>query len=122
MSVNNLKATIYSIISPIITIYDNDIAPNNSVFPYSTYELKNIDADNEYDGSSIILEFNVWDNKADTTTLDSVCDMIKAALKNKIVNLSSVKAKIYFVNRQALNDEDINLRRRVIQFELKAYI
>jgi len=122
MSVNNLKTTIYSTISPIVTTYDNDIAANNSVFPYSTYEIKNVDADNEYDGSSIILEFNVWDNKADTTILDSICDMIKSALKNKIVNLSSVKAKIYFVNRQALNDEDINLRRRVIQFELKAYM
>lgn len=122
MGITTLKEFVYTNISSIASTYDNNQAINNSVFPYVTYELNLNEFNSENSHSGLILEVNVWDNKPDTSIIDGICDTIITVLNREILHVVGTSAIFYLVSRIPVVDEDINIRHRQLNFEVKSYM
>ncbi|MDD5589477.1 MAG: hypothetical protein PHP92_05455 [Candidatus Nanoarchaeia archaeon] len=105
-------------------------APETKTFPYVVWNL--ISSDSGYsEAEDFILEIDIWDDKRDTTTIDTLVGIIDgdgdikapSGLHRKNIFIESIlSAKIYRQNRYEIHDEDETLERRQLRYKMKTYL
>ena len=114
----NLKTSIYNKINAVADrVYDSR-TPTNSAYPYVNINYPNNGESDESFRSLIVLEVDIWDNKTDTTVLETLADNIDSAL-NRYVD-TSLYYRVYRLNpyRFELDDADENIRRRQLRYQI----
>ena len=94
-------------------------APDDAVYPYLVYELNSSDAD----GSStevFSLYINVWDNKSNTTILETIMDDINDTIDNVVIDANNISIRALLDTRLNINDSsDARLKRREYRYSLR---
>lgn len=112
-------------------VYPYDAVPDNAALPYTTYRLTTSYTDENQKLEVFTLLVDNWDNNPDTTALETVTgsidgngDKVSATgLHNKKYFASGkLQACFYRENRLEIEDEDPNIRRRQLRYEVQAYL
>ena len=112
-------------------VYASDAVPGNAVLPYTTHKLTSSFTDENQKLEIFTLLVDNWDNKPDTTALETVTGSIDGD-GNK-VSATGLHEKKYFVSgtlqacfyreaRLEIEDEDPAIRRRQLRYEVQAYL
>lgn len=87
---------------------------DDTPYPYVVYSIKDI-------GESKELEINIWDKNSDTTQIEEIADKIEE-LDKEIVNNENHSFSLWNNNdRQWIDDEDKNILRINMTFELRYF-
>lgn len=95
-------------------------APNDAQYPYAVFKLPdslNIESDRQ-DYSLIV---DVWDNKPDTTILETLTDSLDNLLYKQSYLDTNQHLLFQRENRLMIPDEDSSIRRRQLQYTIKRY-
>jgi hypothetical protein len=116
----NLLQVLFTKLSEIQKPVYFELAPSNAVFPYIVYKLPN-STNVESDRQDYVLQVDVWDNKSDTTALETLTNDIDKKL-NKMEHLDFTQfIKIERENRLMVPDTDPEIRRRQLRYTVKQY-
>jgi hypothetical protein len=92
------------------------VAPETAVFPYIVYDLPNVYDDGE--GYQLItLDVDGWENKDDTTALETLMASINARLNKKTLANSNITITLYLENKLTLTDDVPTIRRRKYTYQ-----
>ena len=96
------------------------VAKKNAVYPYVVFDLPNsVDSGTL---ENFVLDIDVWDNKTDTTALETLINTIDEALHKKTILLNDKMAfVIYRENRLTLTDDEPSIRRRKYTYQVRTY-
>jgi hypothetical protein len=107
-------------------------APPNTQYPFVTYTLSNSYTDENMVMERFYLIIDVWDNKPlDTTALETLVGTIDGdghitaatGLHRKHYYVSgTLAADTYRESRNDIEDEDYNIRRRQLRYEVLVYL
>jgi len=111
--------------------YPYDSVPETATLPYVTYRLASSFPDENQVMERFTLYVDCWDNKADTTALETLTGNIDG--DGAMTNATGLHRKKYFVDgtlqatiyregRAELDDEDPQIRRRQLRYEVHAYL
>jgi hypothetical protein len=94
-------------------------APESAKFPYLVYqiEITNIGDDLQM----VTLDVDGWDNKSDTTELETLMDKIKQSLNKQIMITPKLALFLDLDRRLTLTDTDPRLNRRKYIFNGRLY-
>ncbi len=94
-------------------------SPSNAKFPYLVYTIELTDLG---DGLQMVtLDVDGWDNKDDTTALETLMSNVKSGLNRNIVINESLYMSFYLDRQLALTDENPQLNRRTNIFIGRLY-
>lgn len=94
-------------------------ANEDAPFPYIVYDLPQSYFDNDLEIFN--LDIDVWDDKVDTTELETLSQTIWDML-NKYYHIDeNMQFTIYRQNRLTIEDDDPRIRRRTLIFNIKYY-
>lgn len=97
-----------------------DVAPDDAVYPYVVFSLPN-----SIDSGSLekfFVDVDVWDDKTDTTALETLIGTIDNALHGKAIIVDDVMSIIFWrENRLAPRDDDPRLHRRKYIYQARTY-
>ncbi|ALY08070.1 hypothetical protein BhaS171_00014 [Bacillus phage vB_BhaS-171] len=94
-------------------------APTTATFPYIVYDLPNSFTDEELEVFN--LDIDVWDNQADTTTLETLASSLWRALDHYQYIDQQIQFVLYKENRLTVIDEDPNIKRRKLIFQMRYF-
>jgi len=111
--------------------YPYDSVPETAAIPYVTFRLGSSFTDENQKMERFTLTIDCLDNKSDTTALDTLAGSIDG--DGAIVNATGLHRKRYFLDgtlqatfyreaRLELDDEDPQIRRRQLRYEVQAYL
>ena len=112
-------------------VYPDDSVPDNAVFPYVTFSLGSSFTDQNQKMERFTLEIDIWDNKSDTTALETITGSIDgdgaltstSGLHRKKYYVSgTLQTSIYRENRLEISDADPKIRRRQLRYEVQSYL
>lgn len=115
----NLLQHIYTILSAVTPLY-YEKAPEGTPMPYATYTL-GLSGD-VYDREDIPLVVDLWDNKPDTTALDTLGQTVKDTLNNHTYTDANFGVTVYLTGRFNVPDPEPTIRHRQLTFNLATYI
>jgi hypothetical protein len=99
---------------------DNPGVYISTPFPYIVYDLPNSVDDGSME--QFVLDIDAWDNKTDTTTLETLIDSIDKELHRKTVMINGVLAVTFYrENRLSLIDDDPTIRRRKYIYQIRTH-
>ncbi len=87
--------------------------------PYILYKFPNSNRA-EY-REDFTLEIDIWDNKADTTELETITDNIDKKLNRLQILDENFHVSIYRINRLMVPDTDPSIHRRQLRYNVKTY-
>lgn len=94
-------------------------ASDDTPFPYIVYDLPQSYSDEDLEIFN--LDIDVWDNKTDTTEIETLSQTIWNVL-NKYRHIDeNMQFTIYRYNRGAIEDDDSRIRRRTLMFQIRYY-
>jgi hypothetical protein len=112
-------------------VYPFDAVPSNAVPPYTTYHLTSSFTDENQKREDFSLTIDNWDNKPDTTALETLTGSIDGdgnkvsatGLHNKKYFVSStLQACFYREARLEIENEDPAIRRCQLRYEVQTYL
>lgn len=95
------------------------IAPDHATYPFVVYELPNSIDDGAME--NFVLDIDVWDDKSDTTALETLASNIDNGLHRLTVVSNGLGATFYRENRLSLTDDDSRLRRRRLIYQIRTH-
>jgi hypothetical protein len=132
MNVVELKKMIFAFLKTVTSrVYPFDAVDPNAVYPYTTYKLESSITDDNQKMERFLLLIDNWDNNPDTTNLEKVTgdidgdgDKVSASgLHNKKYFVSdTLQACLYRDSRLEIPDDDANIKRRQLRYEVQAYL
>lgn len=95
-------------------------APSTATFPYIVLNLPNSFTNEEQEIFS--LDIDLWDNKADTTVLETLASKLWKELNHYRYSDDEIQFSIYRENRiPELDETEIGIRRRKLIFQLRYF-
>ncbi|HSH24600.1 MAG TPA: hypothetical protein VLA13_03575 [Massilibacterium sp.] len=95
-------------------------APKDAVFPYIVYDFPNSFMDKEQEIFN--LDVDVWDNKDDTTELETIASNIWKGLNRYRYFDDNIQFSIYRENRlPPLDEDEKNIKRRKLIFQVRYF-
>jgi len=94
-------------------------APKDATFPYLVFDLPNSTDDGSLE--RFVLDIDAWDNKKDTTEIETLIDSIDKGLHRKTIVVNDLSMTFYRENRLALRDDDPSIRRRKYIYQIRTY-
>ncbi len=132
MNVIELKKMIYTFLKTMADRVFDRIAPPDTMYPFVTYNLRSSFTDENFVMERFMLDVDVWDNDPlDTTALETLVGSIDGdghitaatGLHRKHYYVSAVvAADSYREGRFDIDDEDPNIRRRKLRYEVLVYL
>jgi GH25 family lysozyme M1 (1,4-beta-N-acetylmuramidase) len=98
----------------------NEVAPDNAVYPFVTYELSN-SFSNE-DTEVFVLDINGWDSFTDaagTQRLETMMSVITAKLQKNVKALTGASMSFHLDNRKTLHEPDTSIRRKKYTYQVR---
>lgn len=96
------------------------IAPDNATYPFVVYELPNSIDDGAME--NFVLDIDVWDDKSDTTALETLASDIDNGLHRLTLVQNGLGATFYRTSRLSMTDDDSRLRRRRLIYQIRTHI
>lgn len=115
----NLRIQLNNILKSIHPRVYFQVAPDTATFPYIVYDLPNSFSNEEQDIFN--LDVDIWDNDSDTTEIETLSQLIWKDLHMYRHIDNNIQFSIYRMNRLALTDDDVRIRRRKLIFQVKYY-
>lgn len=115
----SLFQSIYSKLNEVHSRVYFELAPQNAEFPYIVYKFPNSNRDEHRE--DFTLEIDIWDNKADTTELETITDNIDKKLNRLQILDENFHVSIYRINRLMVPDTDPSIHRRQLRYNVKTY-
>lgn len=138
MTIIELKIELSTLIKAVHAQVYYEEAPDNAVYPYVVFELSNsINTNLGYE--QFVLDVDGWDNKTDTTALETMMHKIDVALHRHTsifditypgddvlpgedtVPGTDKSATIYRENRRVVRDPDKRVRRRSYVYQVRVH-
>lgn len=94
-------------------------ASATAIFPYLVYDLGNSNDDGTLE--QFFLDVDGWDDKADTTALETLMHNLDLQLHRKTITIGRFAFTFYRENRLTLVDDDPRLRRRKYIYQVQTY-
>ncbi|KNY24845.1 tail completion protein gp17 [Pseudobacteroides cellulosolvens] len=102
-------------------------APATATFPYITFNLPS--SSNTYPSEDFTLEIDIWDDKEDTTSLETLTDSIDGdgdalnptGLNIKTIVSNGLTATFYRETRGEVIDDDPRINRRQLRYRVRTY-
>lgn len=116
MNTNALRKLIVNQLEPITKIFSN-ITPYKTTLPYMNYYLNQIDLYYERNDCSLIID--VWSSKI--LEVEDIADKIIQKLNYQSCSNEKVIATFYLTNRNVINENDKNIHRRELRFNVIYY-
>ena len=115
----NLRAAIMTLLGSlkVPVYYENAI--KDTPYPYVVFELESIDYSNNRD--DVILTVNVWDKGYDSSVVEDLADSIEDIFNYNNYPTDDVLPTFFKANRMVVLDEDKEIRRRQLQFQVQNY-
>lgn len=92
-------------------------AADDSSLPYLVFDLPNSFDDGTLE--QFVLDIDGWDNKADTTDLETLMHNIDTVLHKKTYVIDNLTFTLYRDNRLSLTDKEANLKRRKYIYQIR---
>jgi hypothetical protein len=113
------QAITLALLSAHPRVYFED-APRDAVFPYVVYSLVNSIDDGSME--NFMMDVDGWDNRTDTTQLETIMHAVDQALHRKTIMITSdTSLTMYRENRLVLNDEDERIKRRKYKYQVRTH-
>lgn len=93
---------------------------NTTTYPYAVVSIQPL-ADSEKDRQDNIVEIDVWDQTTDPMALEELTTKLDKALKKWKFTDDTQGFWLQRISRGNIPDEDINIRRRQIRYQIKRY-
>jgi hypothetical protein len=94
-------------------------APESAKFPYLVYQIEITNLGDDL--QMVTLDVDGWDNKSDTTELETIMDKVKQSLNKQIMITPKLAVFLDLDRRLTLTDSDPRLNRRKYIFNGRLY-
>lgn len=101
-----------------INVYYEE-ADKNATFPYMVYELKNSPVYLNRD--DLILTIDIWDKDNKSERIEIITDNVEKLSNKNRWSEGNTYATLYLTSRVPIRDEDKQIKRRQLTFEVKSY-
>ena len=98
--------------------YEN--ATDKTPYPYIVYEFASVDFGN-IGRDDVILTIDIWDKNSSSVTVETLADNVEKVLNNTNNPTDTVLPTFYIMSRNSIRDEDKNIRRRELRFQIQNY-
>lgn len=116
----NLLKYLFSLLSEAQKTVYFERAPDAAVMPYIVFKLPNsLNVESDRQDYSLIVD--IWDNKADTTALETLTSEVDKLLYRLRVTDANQFLMFERENRLMIPDEDATIKRRQLQYTVKQY-
>lgn len=112
-----LKKTLDSLVD--VKVF-NDRSRRDSIYPYLVMDSSNISSQ-MYPRVDVDLEINVWDKSQNYIKVNEVADIIQSALNRNSIVADNITATFYLNTRKNVDDEDKELKRVYMLFDVEIY-
>ncbi len=114
-----LRICLKEIIKPILDNAFYNQATDIAEFPYLTYEYAMRYSERKGIG---ILEVNIWDLNQSSENVEEIADNLESVLHELIYTDEHMILKFYTNTRLAIEDENKEMKRRRVTFEMQYYV
>ena len=112
---------VYSTVSAVHSRTYLEVAPQNATYPFVV--IKYPTSIENLPREDFIIEVDIWDNKTDTTAIETLTNNIDAVLHKKhYYSSGKLQCDIYRISRSMIPDPDEHIRRRQLRYEAKTYL
>lgn len=101
-----------------INVYYEEADPK-ATFPYLVYELKNSPVYLNRD--DFVLTIDIWDKYKTSERIEIIADNIEKLNNENKWSDGNTYSTFYLINRMSIRDEDKQIKRRQLIFEVKSY-
>lgn len=112
-----LKKTLDSLID--VKVF-NDRSRKDSVYPYIVIDSSNISTQ-FYPRIDVDLELNIWDKNQNYVKVNEIADIIQSVLNRTSKVADNITATFYLNTRKNMDDEDKELKRVYMLFDVEIY-
>ena len=98
----------------------NDRSRRDSIYPYLVMDSSNISTQ-LYPRIDVDLELNVWDKSQNYIKVNEIADIIQSALNRNSKVADNITATFYLNTRKNVDDEDKELKRVYMLFDVEIY-
>ena len=112
-----LKKTLDSLVD--VKVF-NDRSRRDSIYPYLVMDSSNISTQ-LYPRIDVDLELNVWDKSQNYIKVNEIADIIQSALNRNSKVADNITATFYLNTRKNVDDEDKELKRVYMLFDVEIY-
>lgn len=112
-----LKKTLDSLVD--VKVF-NDRSRKDSIYPYIVIDSSNISTQ-LYPRVDVDLALNIWDKSQNYIKVNKIADIIQSALNRNSKVADSITATFYLNTRKNVDDEDKELKRVYMLFDVEIY-
>lgn len=98
----------------------NDRSRKDSIYPYVVMDSSNISTQ-LYPRVDVDLTLNIWDKSQNYIKVNEIADIIQSALNRKSEVADNITATFYLNIRKNVDDEDKELKRVYMLFDVEIY-
>ena len=98
----------------------NDRSRKDSIYPYVVMDSSNISTQ-LYPRVDVDLTLNIWDKSQNYIKVNEIADIIQSALNRNSKVADNITATFYHNTRKNVDDEDKELKRVYMLFDVEIY-
>lgn len=98
----------------------NDRSRKDSIYPYIVMDSSNINTQ-LYPRTDVDLTLNIWDKSQNYIKVNEIADIIQSALNRNSKVADNITATFYLNIRKNVDDEDKELKRVYMLFDVEIY-
>lgn len=98
----------------------NDRSRKDSIYPYIVIDSSNINTQ-LYPRVDVDLTLNIWDKSQNYIKVNKIADIIQSALNRESKVADNITATFYLNTRKNVDDEDKELKRVYMLFDVEIY-
>lgn len=98
----------------------NDRSRKDSIYPYIVIDSSNINTQ-LYPRVDVDLTLNIWDKSQNYIKVNEIADIIQSALNRNSKAADNITATFYLNIRKNVDDEDKELKRVYMLFDVEIY-
>ena len=121
MDKNEIEIFLKKILDSLVDVkVFNDRSRSDSIYPYLVMDSSNISSQ-LYPRVDVDLEINVWDKSQNYIKVNEIADIIQSALNRNSKVADNITATFYLNTRKNVDDEDKELKRVYMLFDVEIY-
>lgn len=121
MDKNEIEIFLKNILNSLVDVkVFNDRSRKDSIYPYVVMDSSNISTQ-LYPRVDVDLTLNIWDKSQNYIKVNEIADIIQSALNRNSKVADNITATFYLNIRKNADDEDKELKRVYMLFDVEIY-
>lgn len=121
MDKNEIEIFLKKMLNSLIDVkVFNDRSRKDSIYPYIVMDSSNINTQ-LYPRVDVDLTLNIWDKSQNYIKVNEIADIIQSALNRNSKVADNITATFYLNIRKNVDDEDKELKRVYMLFDVEIY-